>query len=343
VGGGIAVLTCSGGDSALAADLAARLGIGLPALAPATIARLEAILPEAATAANPLDYTSLLWEDVPALRELIVVLAADPAVGRVLVLYDEYGARGPILDAVATVDAPVLLASTLPELMSEGAIGGLRSGLLAARALGVTADPQRIAEIGAARRAARGAGLEEHEAKAVLRAAGIPVVPGWPVRDEEAAVAAWRELGGPVALKRTGLRHKSAENGVILDVDDEIAVKTAYRRLGGTVLVERMAAPGIELLVAIRRDGIVPVLVVGLGGIHTELLDRVAIVPLPVTEARVRQALGSLGVKHTRAVARLAVKLTALPLALIELNPVIVRANGAVAVDALADQEVLTP
>ena len=38
---GLAVMTCSGGDSAIAADLAATLGVDLPALSPATVARLE--------------------------------------------------------------------------------------------------------------------------------------------------------------------------------------------------------------------------------------------------------------------------------------------------------------
>jgi acetyl-CoA synthetase len=331
-------MTCSGGDSAIAADLAATLGVELPVLAPATVARLERTLPDAATAANPLDYTSLLWDDTAALRELVAALEDDPAVGQVLVLFDEFDGPAPILDAAG--DA--LLASTLPELCPPGGIAGLRSALLAAKALAGTPDADRIAEIGTARRAARGAGLEEHEAKALLRQAGIPVVPGWTVDDEDAAVAAWRELGGAVALKRTGLRHKSAGGGLILDVDGEFAVKQAYRRLGGTVLVERMATPGTELLVAVRRDGIVPVLVVGLGGVHTELLDTAVIVPLPVSRDRVKQALVTLGVGATDAVATLAAKLTELPLALIELNPVIVRAHHAVAVDALADQEVLT-
>ena len=337
--GGLAVMTCSGGDSAIAADLAAKLGVELPALASDTIARLERTLPEAATAANPLDYTSLLWDDTDALRELIAALKDDPAVGQVLVLFDEFDGPAPILDAVGEE----LLASTLPELCPPGGIAGLRSALLAAQALTITPDPDRIAEIGKARRAVRGDGLEEHEAKHLLREAGIPVVPGWTVTDEDAAVAAWRELGGAVALKRTGLRHKSVNGGLILDVDDEIAVKQAYRRLGGTVLVERMAEPGTELLVAVRRDGVVPVLVVGLGGVHTERLDTAAIVPLPVTHARVNEALHTLGVDAPDAVATLAIKLAELPLALIELNPVIVRAQSAVAVDALADQEVLTP
>ena len=86
-------MTCSGGDSAVAADLAAELGVELPALAPETVARLEAVLPAAATAANPLDYTALLWDEPEKLTELIEALGDDPAVGRVLVLYDAAGRR----------------------------------------------------------------------------------------------------------------------------------------------------------------------------------------------------------------------------------------------------------
>src|ERR1700759_5569647 len=71
---GVAVMACSGGDCAVAADLAAQLRVPLPALAPATLARLRAVLPAAATAANPLDYTSLLWDDRAALKELVLAL-----------------------------------------------------------------------------------------------------------------------------------------------------------------------------------------------------------------------------------------------------------------------------
>ena len=62
--GGLAVLTCSGGDSALAADYCARNGLDLPPLAPATAERLRELLPDAATVGNPLDYTALIWGEV---------------------------------------------------------------------------------------------------------------------------------------------------------------------------------------------------------------------------------------------------------------------------------------
>src|SRR5262249_4838293 len=68
---GLAVLTCSGGDSGTAADLAEREGLELPQLADATVARLAELLPPAATAGNPLDYTSLIWGDSELLASIV--------------------------------------------------------------------------------------------------------------------------------------------------------------------------------------------------------------------------------------------------------------------------------
>jgi acyl-CoA synthetase (NDP forming) len=202
------------------------------------------------------------------------------------------------------------------------AIAGLRSGVRAAQAL-VTPppDPRRIAQMATQRRATGTRWLEEHEAKEILRDAGIPVPDGIVTTDP---VGAWKQLRGPVAIKRLGLRHKAANHGVKLNLDDEDAVAAAFP--GERVLVERMAPPGQELIVSVRRDGLTPVLVVGLGGIHTEQLDRARIHPLPArgVPAPIRD---------------IATKLQELPFALIELNPVIVHQGGAIAVDALALEE----
>src|SRR4051812_46185818 len=338
---GVAVMTCSGGDSAVAADIAADLGLDLPELAPATLDRLRRTLPDAATAANPLDYTALLWGDPIALQELMLALGEDPAVGQVLVLYDDAGAGddgwasvlGAVQAAGINSPTPVALASTLPELLDDetalkmqssgmAAIAGLRSGIRAVKAmLSPPPDPRRIRAMAAQRRATGSRWLEEHEAKQILRGAGIPVPDG---RVTDDPVSAWRELDGPVAIKRLGLRHKAANGGVKLNLDDEDAVANAFP--GERVLVERMAPPGQELIVSIRRDGLTPVLVVGLGGIHAEALDRADIQPLPATRV-------------PRAIEDIAAKLAELPFALIELNPVIVHQDGAIAVDALALEE----
>jgi acetyl-CoA synthetase len=269
VAAGVAVMTCSGGDSAVAAEL----GVELPALAAQTLARLEAVLPADATAGNPLDYTALLWDEPDKLTDLIEALQEDPSIGRVLVLYDAANDAedwAAVLTAVKRARGDVTVASTLPELVSEGAIAGLRSGIRTMKAL---REPRTLATRTDGRRK-----IGEAEAKQLLRAAGLPVVHG-DVTDD--AAKTWRRLGGPVAVERLNVTHKAREGGVVLDLDDEQAIRAAHAPRGPTVLVERMAPRGVEVSVAIRRDRLAPVLVVGAGGVHTERLDDVAVIPLP--------------------------------------------------------------
>jgi acetate---CoA ligase (ADP-forming) len=387
--GGLAVLTCSGGDSALAADECERMGLALPALAPATGARLRELLPDAATVGNPLDYTALIWGEVEPLRDIVIAAGSDPAIDQVLVLYDQpagidgapdaswSAVREGILAGAAGSPAPVALASTLPELLDDEAavrfaeagippVAGLRTGLACVAALRqAPGDPARLREIGAAAAAQEqpppaDGWLAEHEAKQLLRTARLPVVEGRLVDGEDDAVLALAELGGPVALKLSGagLLHKSELGGLALDLHSEDDVRGAHRRLaalgvdGAAVLAERMSPPGVELLVSARTDGVVPALVVGLGGIWTEAFDDVAIVPLPAGPERVETALrglrgaGLLTGQRGRppldlaAVATLAAGVGKLVLdhglALVELNPVMVHADGSLVVDAIA-------
>ncbi|MGH2961022.1 MAG: acetate--CoA ligase family protein, partial [Solirubrobacterales bacterium] len=199
--------------------------------------------------------------------------------------------------------------------------------------------------------------LSEHDAKALLREAGIPVVPGRVAADADDAVTILVELGPPVAAKLSGegVRHKSDLGALALDLHTEDELRSAHERLialgEGDVLVERLAAPGVELLVAAQRDGVVPSLVVGLGGVWTETLDDAAIVPLPAGPERVERALRrlrgaslltggrgrpELDVATAAAVAAAAGELLlSAELDLLELNPVVVYEDGAVVVDAL--------
>jgi acetate---CoA ligase (ADP-forming) len=385
--GGLAVLTCSGGDSALAADEAARLGLPLARLAPRTRRRLRELVPRAATIGNPLDYTALIWGEVETLRDIVGTVGDDPGVERVLVLYDQpvgidgaserswAAVREGILAGAAASGTPVMVASTLPELLDDlaaarfaeagvPAVAGLRTGLACAAGLGrPAADPARLRDIAEARRRAAPGGrlewLPEHEAKALLAAAGVGVVEGRPVEGEDDAVAALAELGGTVAVKLAApsLRHNSDAGALVLDVRAEDELRSAHRRLtslgldGGRVVVERMAPPGGELLVSACADAVVPCLVVGAGGVWTELLADAAVIPLPATTERVEEAIRSLRAAPVLtgsrgrppldvvAAARLASAtgevLIDAGLELIELNPVLVHERGAVAVDAV--------
>jgi acyl-CoA synthetase (NDP forming) len=281
------------------------------------------------------------------------------------------------------------VSSTLPELLDDAAAvefaaagvpaaAGLRTGLRCAAAalhMGAGVDPERLRAIAAAARAATGAGagagraaigtdgawLPEHEAKELLRAAGVAVPYGLAVNGEDDAVAAWRELDGPVALKLSAARvqHKTELGGVALGLDSESDVRRAHHTLAalaaeheGSILVERMAPPGVELIVAAHTDGVVPALVVGLGGIWTELLRDVAVIPLPADAPRIERAIATLrgaplllGGRgrpgaDVPAAARLAAQVGTLLLEhgldTVECNPVLVGepGAGAVAVDA---------
>nr|WP_168172214.1 acetate--CoA ligase family protein [Pseudonocardia sp. AL041005-10] len=96
------------------------------------------------------------------------------------------------------------------------------------------------------------------------------------MRTADGAVQRWRAAGGPVALKAeaTGLLHKAAAGGVVLDVDSEDGVRAAVgrfaARFGDTlrgVLVQPMVSGGDEVLVGATVDAVVgPVLTVGPGG-----------------------------------------------------------------------------
>ncbi len=404
-GGGLAIMTCSGGDSAQAADEAARIGLELPALAPATCERLRALLPPAATVANPLDYTAMIWGERALLREMVATLGADPAIDRILVFYDQFpGLTGAVSDASdavregivdgaqAAIDSvTTMICSTLPELLDDAAawqcvqsgipaVAGLRTGLACVSALSARpGDPIRLREIAGAARprpsnendsetqshATDTSWLSEHESKELLRSGGVDVVDGRLVADVAEAARALAELGAPIALKLSSaaVQHKSELGALWLGLSSEAEVADAFtqlsliaQRLGGEVLAERMASPGVELIVAARADAVVPAVIIGLGGVWTEVLDDVAIVPLPATASRIERAMRSLrgaplltGARGTvpvdlAAVSRLAQRVGELlleeSLELLELNPVLARPDGAMAVDATARRRV---
>ena len=210
-------------------------------------------------------------------------------------------------------------------------------------------------------RLAAGAAVDEHDAMNLLRDFGLPANPCRVVADELEAHAASREYGFPVALKTAmpGIEHKSDRGGVHLGIADEAALAVAYRdltkRLGPRVLVAPMvAATGVEMMLGMVNDGqFGPVVLLGAGGLHVEALADVVHAMPPFDAAGARRLVNSLRVasllgsrRHARALAvdefcRLAVRFSEFVAGLgdlvaeIDLNPVIVHADGCVIVDAL--------
>jgi acetyltransferase len=182
--------------------------------------------------------------------------------------------------------------------------------------------------------------LPEHESSLVLERYGVRVAEHRRAGDPEAAVAAAQELGFPVVVKLDGPAHKSASGGVITGLATGDAVEQAARNLGGAVLVARQVPPGLELFYGMTRDpDYGPVLAVGRGGAGVEGRDP-ALELAPIDRRRAAALVRDAGLPEARELANILVALSRIAgahpeIEEVDINPVIITADGAVAVDAL--------
>ena len=195
--------------------------------------------------------------------------------------------------------------------------------------------------------------------RALLAGAGVPFVAARSAHTRDDVLAAAAEVGYPVVLKALGLLHKSDAGGVRVGLADADALAAAWSDMEGRLSppeysVEAMAplADGIELIVGARRDPrFGPVALVGLGGIYAELLGDVGVALAPLDRGEALRLLESLqgaallkGARGRAAVdigaaADAAVALSRLAaarpdIAEIEVNPLLVTPEGALALDA---------
>ena len=123
--------------------------------------------------------------------------------------------------------------------------------------------------------------VDEIEANRFLHDCGIPMVETWPVNDSGELEALASGLGYPVVMKTAmpDIRHKSDVDGVRLNIRDAAELMSVYHdlsgRLGNRVLVAPMLdAPGVEMILGFAADEqFGPMVVMGIGGIHAELLQ----------------------------------------------------------------------
>jgi acyl-CoA synthetase (NDP forming) len=200
--------------------------------------------------------------------------------------------------------------------------------------------------------------LGEREAKALLGKYGIQSAPERQAKNADEAVRAAKALGYPVVLKADGdIEHKTEAGAVKLDLRDEAALRAACAAMTAAkngFLVQSMMKGGVELVVGIKRDPQCgPVLLVGLGGVLVEVLRDTALALAPVGRKEARRLLEGLrGFKLLQgyrgapaadldalcdAIARISEFAADHGDAIeeIDVNPLLARADGAVALDAL--------
>ncbi len=340
----LAILANGGGISTLATDTLSKEGGRLVRLAPATLERLNQVLPPNWSHDNPVD----ILDDAPGSRyaAALEILIQDPGIDTVLVLNCPTALASSIETAAAVI-AVIEQHRTQDDgrpgvftnWLSEGTAQAARRAFVehriptydtpgdavhafmnrvrhrrnreilmqtpAAIAEDFTPDTEAVRQVISQALAEGRAWLTELEAKLILSAYGVPVVPThWAANPEEAAAAA-ADCGTPVALKiqAANIRHKMDVGGVALALETPAVVRenaasmwerigAGYpdaRLLGFTVqpMINRPQAH--ELRVGMVEDAVFgPVILFGYGGPNADIIDdrAVALPPLNMHLAR---------------------------------------------------------
>jgi acyl-CoA synthetase (NDP forming) len=371
IGTRICSLSCSGGEAGLVADLAAPYGIDFPPVPQVTHDRLFNVLGSIPTISNPLDYHTFIWGDGPKTTEVFTAMLEAYDAGIYIIdspRADRCDPSGyqPAFDAIVAaqratgkIALPVAsMAENFGEaraaaLMDQGVctLLGLETALAAIKAAQTPAGVQGWRPVPALP-PRDGVMLSEAEAKALLARAGVAVPKGVQAATLAEVQAKAAGLQAPLALKGLGFAHKTEAGAVRLGLSNldgqaEMAGATGY-------LAEEMVTGAVgEILLGLRRDPVYGVsLTLGMGGVTAEVLADTVTLILPATEAEILTAMRNLRLwplldgyrgrprADMAAVAAMAVQLGALMLAddsleEIEINPILVRQSGAVAVDAL--------
>jgi len=392
--GGVVSLHDSGGERQLAIDLADTVGVEFAELSAQTVSRLEGLLDPGLPAANPLDAWSRGGPDYDrVMGDCLAALMSDPGAalgavihdraphGRIYPEYLEYLKRGH-----ATSGKPAFLVSNRQGTGADAAViawteqgfpilDGLRSFLAGARCLldhrdfrarSQSALPivnKGVIEKWRGRLRAADA-LPEYEALTLLADFGVQTNPCFLADTEETAVAAALGFGLPVVLKTAepGISHKTDAGGVALNLGSEDSLRQAYRamaaKLGPRVLVAAMVRGSVEMMLGMVRDvQFGPLLMIGVGGVHAELLQDVVWALPPLAADGVHRLVDRLTLRalldgsrgqpavNVRAFCETAARFSMLAAELggmireFDVNPVVLGPDTCVVVDALAIME----
>lgn len=397
----LAIVSNGGGPAVMATDALSAAGGALAPLSERTIRALNTVLPASWSHGNPVDIIG----DAPAGRyaEALERVLEDPSVSAALLLHAPTAIVSPTeiarvsSEAIESSGRPVLTCWMGGETVREAREICKRAGIptysTPEEAVGAfthavrynrnqrqlmevpSSIPERFAprtaEVRMIIAAALASGrslLDEVEAKQVLEAYHIPVVPTRAVQDPDEAVAAAETLAYPVALKilSPDISHKSDVGGVALDIPDAQALRSAAntmlqncrnlrphaRILGFTVqpMIRRPFAH--ELIVGITVDPTFgPVVLFGKGGVDVEVLPDKAVGLPPLNTKLAADLIAQTRVKRMlagfrnyppadmAALERVLVQVSQLAadiaeIAELDINPLLADDGGVIALDA---------
>jgi len=325
----VAVLTVSGGAGIWGADTVSMQGLQVPELSAPIQAEISALLPSYGATRNPIDVTAQGVHS-GGLQNSIDLLAISDEVDAILVVLSlSSDTRMPFKQAelkpvLSAQNKPIVFYSyTLPsqfarnELAASGAV--VLSGLthvgvamrqMVQRAKFRLAPPAdaSVLPLGDISAHLKSATLSESDSKALLRDAGIALPDEVLVTEKNALDGAIARVGFPLVMKiqSRDIPHKSEVGGVRVNIATKGEVFLAYEALESArrhrpdaaiqgVLVGPMAKKGVEIIIGTMCDATFgPMIMVGFGGITTELFRDVIYRPAPVSPTEAATMLAEL-------------------------------------------------
>jgi acyl-CoA synthetase (NDP forming) len=302
----VAILTSTGGAGTLVADSLGEWGFETPAPDEKTAARLRALQPgdQAVLDRNPIDVT-LAGLQPDLLRGAISALLDSPSYDALILILGSSSLSmpdlmaGAVRDCMQSSDKPVI-AYVSPHAPIAGALmtklgvpafsqpescsvalssmlhaSGLRGGITATGSESTLPKGLDISGL-------RGS-LNEHQAKNLFAAFGIPGVREVVVNAKQPNMDSIKDLGEKCVLKilSNEITHKTEVGGVALNVPiTEIASKLnlmtaeVKAKSGADIeqfLIQEMASGGMEFMVGMHRDPLGTAILVGMGGVTAEL------------------------------------------------------------------------
>jgi acyl-CoA synthetase (NDP forming) len=326
----VAVLTVSGGAGIWGADTVSMQGLQVPELSAPIQAEIGKLMPSYGVARNPIDVTAQ-GAHAGGLQKSIDLLDASDEVDAILVVLSlssdtripfKQAELKPVIDAQNK--SIVFYSYTLPsqfartEFAKSGA--AVLSGLthvgvamrqMVARAKFRLAPPadtgaMPLRDISAHLKSAK---LSESDSKSLLRDAGIALPDEVLVTEKSALDGVIARVGFPLVMKiqSRDIPHKSEVGGVRVNIATKGEVFLAYEKLLQNarrhrpdaeiqgVLVGPMAKRGVEIIIGTMCDATFgPLIMVGLGGITTELFRDVIYRPAPASAAEASAMLAEL-------------------------------------------------
>ena len=319
----IASLSCSGGEASIMSDTAKDKNVCFRAFTEVDKSRIKDTVNPLVNVSNPFDYHTFDWGNGERLENTFTAVMQSQFDLTCLVLdFPRAGAGSTaqwdlagqaLANAANKTESKAAVVATLPECLPEAEcerlieagivpLHGVDEALSAIEAAAFIGQNSPGVLLIPSVMTGSPYALNEWEAKELLTTHGISVPEHVFCQSVEDALDLWQRVDGPIVMKAIGgtLLHKTEQEAVILDLETERAIHQAYNKLVGKgeggVLAEVMISDGIaELIVGAARDPVVGLhLLVGVGGIFTEVVKDSVIILLPAEREEVEQAINKL-------------------------------------------------